>query len=340
MRKTRSEIIGLLRGQVACPVLANLAELGWLDQMLEASFTYASFPDAEPAATNSVFKYLAALDLITEQPESPGCYVVSDFGRKVFARYGSFCILNSYNEFFQNLRSLLFINNVNSKPAVNRMRNVFGSGRLHSRKFFSPALRMLEGRSFPFVVDLGCGNGQFLREVMHAQLSPKLGGVDISNVAVTATTANLGAAKSDVCLHTVKGDACAVEMWSDYLPWYGEAGLFSLWFVLHEFSQHDPQVILRFLHEINSRYPSAELIIGELVRLPGNALASNRAESIMPEFLFFHELSGQGVLSWIEWQQVRNTMPFQVIGEYHLDKILMADGNTIPSSFIWHLRPA
>src|SRR5207302_2085002 len=91
MQETRSEIIGLLRGQVACPVLANLAELGWLDQMLEASFNCASFPEAEPAATKSVFKYLAALGLIIEQRESTDRYVGAEFGRKFCARYVSCC---------------------------------------------------------------------------------------------------------------------------------------------------------------------------------------------------------------------------------------------------------
>jgi SAM-dependent methyltransferase len=332
-------MIELLRGQVACPVLANLAELGWLDHMAEASFSCASFPEAEPAATNSIFKYLVALGLLIEQHESPGRYVASDLGRKVFARYGSFCILNSYEGFFQNLKSLLFENNGNPRPAVNRLRNVFGSGHLHARKFFSPALQRLTERSFRFVVDLGCGNGQFLQQAVEARLARKLGGVDVSRLAVAATAARINELKSDVSLHIVEADASKVQTWSDQLPWYREAGLFSMWFLLHEFSKRVPEIIVKFLREVNSRYPSAELIIGELVRLPEHALASNKTDSIMPEFLLFHELSGQGVLSWGEWQDIRHQIPFRVATEYLIDPVLTAEGTSFPSSFIWHVKP-
>ena len=307
--------------------------------MSESCFSCATFPEAEPATTNSVFKYLAALGLLVERCEAAGHYVASDLGRKVFARHGSFCILNSYQNFFQDLTSLLLVSNLGGKPVVNRFRNVLGSGQLHSRKFFSPALQMLAGRSFPFLVDLGCGNGQFLQQAIELKLARKLGGVDVSHVAVTATATKVGGARACVCLHAVEADAYVVSIWSKKLPWYKEAGLFSLWFVLHEFSRSDPRVVLRFLREINSRYPSAELILGELVKLPDHALANNRTESIMPEFLFFHELSGQGVLSWPEWQEIRRTMPFQVVTERYLDSILVEDGTTLPSSFIWHLKP-
>lgn len=340
VQQKRSEIITLLRGQVACPLLANLAEFGWLDLMCEGSFSAASFPEAKAPVANSVFQYLQSLGLIVAICDAPDNYAVSDFGRSVFARVGSFCILNSYQNFFQDLRSLLFMHDSEPKPVVNRFRNVFGSGRLHSRKFFAPALRMLAGRVFPFHVDLGCGNGQFLQQGAGAHLASKFGGVDISNVAVIATTAKITGGNPTAQLHTVEEDAQAVAEWSKHLPWFNEAGLFSLWFVLHEFSQQNPQVILRFLREISDRYPLAELIVGELVRVPEDTLASNRTESIMPEFLFFHAISGQGVLSWPEWQEVKRQMPFQVAAEHYLDKVLVKDGTTLPSSFIWHLKPS
>jgi SAM-dependent methyltransferase len=336
---TRSEIIALLRGQVACPIIANLAEFGWLDQMCEGSFSVASFPEARATVTGSIFKYLASIGLLFEQRENPGTYVVSDSGRLVFARYGCFCILNSYEDFFQDLRSLLFIRDVNRKPAVNRMRNVFGSGHLHSRKFFSRALETVTGQSFPFLVDLGCGNGQFLQQAIEAQVAKRIGGVDVSKIALATTARNISEASPGVCLHLVEADASKVQIWSQQMPWHDEAGLFSCWFVLHEFSQHDPEIILEFLRQVNSRYPLAELVIGELVRLPHPILASNKAESIMPEFLLFHELSGQGVLSWTEWQKVRKAMPFHVVAEHHIDNVLVAAGRSAPSSFIWHLRP-
>ena len=198
---------------------------------------------------------------------------------------------------------------------------------------------MLAGRCYPFIVDLGCGNGQFLQQAVEARLARKLGGVDVSTLAVIATTSRINELRTGMSLHTVEADASKVHMWSEQFPWYREAGLFSLWFLLHEFSQYAPEIILKFLQELNSRYPEAELLIGELVSLPEHVLASSKAKSIMPEFLLFHELSGQGVLSWDQWQEIREQLPFRVAREHLIDEVSIADGNCVPSSFIWHLRP-
>jgi SAM-dependent methyltransferase len=320
-------------------MIANLAEFGWLDKMCYGPFSIATFPEAHAIVTKSIFKYLLTLGLISVDCKNQDHFVVSDLGRSVFTRYGSFCILNSYESFFRDLGSLLFIDSHNQKPVVNRSRNVLGSGQLHSRKYFSPALQMLAGRSFPFLVDLGCGNGQFLQQAVEGGLTSRIAGVDNSPIALRASAAKLGKARPEASFQTVEVDACRVQVWSERLPWYREAGLFSLWFVLHEFSQHAPEIVLEFLREVRARYPAAELIIGELVRVPEEALTGNSAESIMPEFLLFHELSNQGVLSWTEWQGIGAEMPFKIIAERHFDNILAGDGGAIPSSFIWHLAP-
>jgi SAM-dependent methyltransferase len=336
----RRQIITLLRGQVSCPLLANLAELGWLDKMSEGTFSVEDFPGSAPRVAEAVFKYLAAIGLLISDCQIPGRFAPSELGRSVFPRFGSFCILNSYQEFFQNLGSLLVPNGCTDGPTVNRFRNVIGSGQLHAQKFFSRALEALKARSFPFVVDLGCGNGQFLQQVVEAQLTQKLGGVDASAIAVTATRSTIRATGHEgVHLCTVEADASQIGKWCDDLPWYQEPGLFSLWFVVHEFSRRDPQHVIRFLHEINRRYPAAELIVGELVRISPHALASNRMESIMPEFLFFHEISAQGVLSWPEWQEIRRAIPFRVVWEKQMDHVHVDDEDALPSNFIWHLKP-
>ena len=340
MEHTRRQLISLLRGQVSCPVLANLAELGWLDKMSVGSFGITDFPQSQPDVATAVFRYFVSIGLLIDDHQHPGRYTASDLGRSVFARFGSFCILNSYQAFFQDLRSLLFPDHANERPAVNRFRNVLGSGQLHAAKFFSRALQAFIGRSFPFVVDLGCGNGQFLQQVVETQLAQKLGGVDASEVAVAATRSAFKAAnRGGAHLCTVKADASQIGTWCDHLPWYQEAGLFSLWFVLHEFSRRDPRVVIRFFHEINRRYPLAELLVGELVRLPPQTMANNRMESIMPEFLFFHEISDQGVLSWSEWQEIREAIPFRIMSEQHMDNVLVEGGASLPSNFIWHLKP-
>jgi SAM-dependent methyltransferase len=338
MQQKRSEIISLLRGQVACPLIADLAELGWLERMCRAPFHAADFPETDLGVARSIFKYFTALGLILELLETPDHYAATDLGQTVFRRYGSFSILNSYEHFFGDISSLLFRSSAR-KPVVNRMRNILGSGQLHSKKFFPMAFKMLEGRSFPFLVDLGCGNGRFLEQALEQNVTSKIGAIDSSILSVKATAANLTKRYHELGIKTVEADARDIKAWSYELPWHSDAGLFSLWFVLHEFSRNDPQIVIEFLDEMRRCYPTAEILIGELVRVPAEALAGSKAESIMPEFLLFHDLSGQGVLSWEDWAEVRDKMPFKIVSAHHFDCISMPDGERVPSSFIWHLRP-
>src|SRR5690606_1289260 len=97
----RQQIIALLRGQVACPVLSTLGQLGWLERMGAEPFRREDFsPPPDTAAFKSVMSYLGALGLI-EPPTGAPTFVATELGRKVFARYGAFCILNSYESYMR-----------------------------------------------------------------------------------------------------------------------------------------------------------------------------------------------------------------------------------------------
>ena len=90
---------------------------------------------------------------------------------------------------------------------------------------------------------------------------------------------------------------------------------------------------------MHQRLPRAHVLVGEIVNVPAEVLAAEHDESIMPEFLLFHALSGQGVLTWEQHQQVLNLIPYELAGETRFDECRGPDGNAIPSSFLWHLRP-
>lgn len=339
MRNNRYEIVNLLRGQVACPLITSLAELGWLEKMCEREFRKSDFGDVNREAIDAVFSYLVALGLITGPRQDRGDYSVSDLGRSVFSRYGAFCILSSYKDFFGNVGSLLVPGTSVETPVVNRLLNVRGSGQLHSRKFFPGAIAMLGSEVFPFVVDLGCGDGRFVDVLVEKGVTGRVGGVDISSVAINAASARVRNSRNGVSYHFVRADVSDLESWSQQFQWTGESGLFSLWFVLHEFAKRDPERVLLFLRRLCDRYPNARVLIGEVVRVPEETLARNRSSSIMPEMLLFHDLSGQGVLTWRDWQWIRQEMPYYVSDEELCDSLSIDNGEKLPSSFIWLLEP-
>jgi SAM-dependent methyltransferase len=328
---TRQEIISLLRGYAACPIICQLGEQGLLDRMLGKPFDLKDFPEVVPSVFGAVCRYLVSLELLI--PLGQDSYRVSPLGTKVFERYGAFGILYAYRDYFDQLPALLFGHD--ARPSVNRLRNVLGSGQLHSGKFFPAIIEMLGDDRIDTVVDIGCGDGHFLSSIRAVNPAIQLVAVDISPVAVNTTVEHL----KDTKVHGIVANGFDVERWALSLPASPGRMLVSAWFVLHEFSHGQQGRAVNFLRKLYKYCAGAHVLVGELVSVPDIALAADRANSIMPEFLLFHALSGQGVLTWEQHLQVRSEIPYEVVAERHFDVVPVSTAANVPSSFIWYLQP-
>jgi hypothetical protein len=337
----RNRIISLLRGQAACQAIAALAEAGVAEAMLGDSFAVEDFPALRNAKVlRSLFKYLQSLDLLTP-PSSEGRYSLTSAGRTVFKRSGGFLLLSSYDPYFANLGNLLTGEEI-AQPTVDRRRNVLGSGSLHSRKFFPCVWEMLDGNPPAVLIDLGCGDGTFLELACGQWPNMTPVASDMSPLAVNYSVDRLKILGRPAGAGIVE-DACAVESVCSQLPATLKSAspvVVSIWFVAHEFSGGKPEVVIDFFRRLKLSLPNAEVAIAEIVAIPPDLLARNHEASIMPEFLFFHELSNQGVLSWEAWQEILKEIPYRLSAERQFDLVEGENGSTIPSSFLWHLKPA
>lgn len=336
----REEIIALLRGQVACPLISCIGELGWLERMAEGPFDHESFADAvDSTAFAAVMAYLIALELV--EPGANGGFAVTRLGAVVFRRYGTFCILNSYERYMQSLRSILIPDGA-PRPQVDRIRNVIGSGAMHERKFFGPALELLSDTEFQCIADIGCGDGKFLLNCVRRFPRAGLLAVDSSAVAVDATLKRLHVACPDVKVSGTLADGADVASWSKHLACGGDSSavLVSLWFLVHEISRNDPESVIRFFELLQQHCPGATILMGEVVRMPPALLAKNRSTSILPELLLLHDLSRQGVLGWEEWQYIAEQIPYVRVAERSFDLVRGPGATSQPSSFVWCLAPA
>jgi hypothetical protein len=338
---SRQEIISLLRGQVACPLIACLAELGIAQEMLKGSFLASNFAIVrDQDLLESCFEYLISLALV--QPGlAPGEYELTDMGRTVFRRAGAFLLLFSYRDYFDSLSALL-TESGNRKISVDRRRNVLGSGSLHSRKFFPAARKFLASNPPDAFIDVGCGDGAFLEYVLQEWPGIRTAGIDLSPIAIEAMLRRLDVAGSAPEAAIVE-NGMLVDAWAALLPASisKAASLkISMWFVAHEFSENDPERLVQFFRNIHRYLPQADIVLGEIVKIPPEILARNYESSIVPEFLFFHHLSGQGVLGWCEWKQLLEEIPYYLVSECLIDPVDHVKDDPIPSSFVWHMKPA
>jgi SAM-dependent methyltransferase len=332
-RSTRGELIGLLRGYFACPVLAAFADLGLTRRMRSEPFAVADLPAANRPALAAALRYLQAIGII-ESADS-GQFRATPVGEYVLDRTGVFHLLRSYRDYFDRFAELL------ADPAaartVRRLENVGGTGQMHAGKYFPVALRWLAGRRLRCVADVGCGNGEFLVAALAAHPDAEAVAVDLAPEAVAATQERFHRDAG----RRVRGavaDAAAVREWAGLIPDGGDGTVVAIWFVLHEFTGGDPEPVARFFRELHECCPKAEVIVGEVVALPPDLLAGVRDESVYPELLLFHALSGQGVLSWDQHRDWLGRVPYRAAAEERFDEAPSA-GGPIPCTVVWHLKP-
>jgi hypothetical protein len=337
-QKARGSVISLLRGFFSSPTIAALAELGLVGRMLVGPFRVEDFPTVvDKRVLSSVFIYLHSLNLLEGRPD--GGYGVTSEGRTAFKRSGAFLLLFSYRRYFENLAGLL--NGQSQGVTVDRLHNVLGSGSLHSNKFFPVVWEMFGGARPAAVIDLGCGDGQFLTNACAEWPGISIVAVDLSPIAVETALKGLETAGHEGLTGIVES-GLNVAGWVAHLPEALKAGaplVLSMWFVAHEFSGGDPQTVIRFFREVRSALPKADIILGEIAALPPELLAKHHESSIMPELLLFHDLSRQGVLKWETWHYVLCEIPYSLVGERLFDVVGKLGEQAVPSSFVWHLKP-
>lgn len=334
MNTTRVELVALLRGMFAGPAVAVLADLGAATRMRAGPFAPADLAAGNPAALAAVLDYLARLGLVEPAPD--GRRRLTPAGEYVFDRTGAFHLLRSYRGYFDRLPDLLA--DPAAVAAVRRLENVAGTGQLHARKFFPAALDRLAARGVRCVVDVGCGNGEFLAAALDRFPDAGAVGVDLSAEAAAATVERFRATPHAGRVTTITADATDVAAWGDAIPGDGTGAVVAVWFVLHEFAGGAAGPVVRFLRELHARRPRAAVLIGEIVVPPAAAVAAVHAESVVPEVLLFHALSGQGPLTWEEHHAWLAAVPYRLAAEDRYDDIPTPTG-PVPSTFVWHLDP-
>lgn len=336
--RKRQRLVGLLRGYFATPVIAALGETGMAERMSAGSFSVSDWePDLDLRIVAALFGYLHSIGLL-EKAEG-NRYELTPEGRTALLRNGAFSLLMSYADYLHTLPDLL--TGGKYKPSVNRLRNVRGSGQLHSKKFFPIAFEFLSDDPPHSLIDVGCGDGCFLECARDKWPSLRVFGVDLSEEAVERTKIRLGTPNTGDPI-AFAADAHDIAEWSAAVPntlRESPRVVISMWFVAHEFSQGSSQRLKTFFKTLKETFPLASVVLGEITAISSDVLASNYELSIMPEFLLFHALSGQGVLPWHTWKSVLEEIPYSLTAEQRLDVVHSSEGEAIPASFIWLLSP-
>jgi len=335
----RVELISFMRGFFVCPIISFLHNHNLVAKIINTEFNENSFKVIKNKFFfNKVLYYLASLGLLSIL-KSKKKFKVTKIGKKIFLRSGSFLLLHSYKPYVNELEKNL-IKKKTITISCNRAENVVGSGSTNNKKFFPSAIDLVKKEKIGLLADIGCGDGNFLFQISKKFPSASIFASDISKIAVDASKKKLKSKTSNKIKYLVC-DAANVKKWAKEInkikiPKNSKI-LISVWYILHEISNNNPNNIVKFFLEIKKYIPQSIILIGEITKFDYETMALNKNTSIMPEFLFFHELSGQGVLKYEDYDKILKKIPYKLEKNIKFDLIKSKTKN-IPSAFIWLLK--
>lgn len=340
----RAELISLLRGFFSLPVIISLSKLGVIEKILNKEISASNLKNIKNKKfLNSIFRYLCSLGILQfgKKIKNEQKFKVTKLGKKILLRRGSFHLLNSYGPFINNISTLLSSSS-NNKIRCDRKENVLGSGLTNGRKFFPKSFEFFKKNQFDVVADIGCGDGDYLSRSMEYFKDSTFFASDISSKAINECKKNLKKKFPRKKVLYFKSDASNVKKWCTKLnqikPYSSSKILINFWYVVHEISESKKSKVINFIKSIKNHCPDADILIGEITKIDENTLLKNKETSILPEFLFFHEISGQGVLSINDLNFIKSRIPYRLINYHEFDHVYN-NKKKIPSAVIWHLKP-
>ncbi len=329
----REELIFLMRGFFSTPLISIIGKLDIFNRLNKKSFKLKDIKQVKNKKTlKSILQYLMYLGLI--KGKNKNYYLFTALGKKVFSRSGSFNIIHSYKNYINNLDKIFNKKNYNFQ--CDRAENVLGSGQTNGRKFFPAAYNVINRNKYSSIFDIGCGNGFFLNEVKKKYPRIKIFGSDISSKSIRLS-------KKIKNIKLIKCDAFNINKWSRWIKNKNRLSneksfLITLWFVIHEISNNDTQKIINFFNKIYKKFPNATIFVGELVKPKTSIMVKNRYASIMPEYMLFHDLSGQGVLNYFQLKYILKNIPYKLVDKNNFDMI-KHKSTSEPSAITWLLKP-
>ena len=308
--------IGTIAPFYTTRTLQTLFNVGFFDEMRRAgSVNVARFAETNGLDGDILQSIVDSLYALRILDKGGAGYVLDDKGRTLVedAR-GWFDGVYGYEGIYHSLEPLLRKQLVYGKDIYRRPDFVArGSGEAEGWMYFPVAVDLLTQANRRRVLDLGCGDGTFLRHLCSANPSIRGFGIDISPEAIAdgeklAREANL---HDRIQLAVV--DINTLERTPPELKDIDAATVF---FVLHEILYQGKDALLRLLRSYRKIFPNVPLTIFEVDRATPEEMRQRPGMSI--QYILQHDISHQKLVSRAEWLALLREAGFTRIDERHL----------------------
>jgi SAM-dependent methyltransferase len=304
--------MGILSGFYTARTVEALFNVGFFDEMQEKGSVdpdeFAESRGLDPAILRSLCDSLFALRLIRRNGHG---YVLDRKGEMVEMARGWFDISYGYEDVFHNLEAMLR-GEKRYGTDVHR-RSVWvaaGSGEIERLVYFPLAIDIARARGARRVLDLGCGDGTFLRDLCQKAPGVTGYGLDLAPDAIADGEAKATAAGLDGRLHLLAGDIAEIEQLPES---WRQIDLAMTFFVLHELRYMGAECVVKFLRDFRKLFPGVPLVVFEAIKPSPEEMRKRPGMSV--HYFLYHELTQQKPISRDEWKALFHEAGFTSVEE-------------------------
>jgi len=307
----------MIRGYLETTTIHALLNVGLIDEMQKQTSVnigeFAARANLEIQVLEPLCEAFYCLGMFDKNGAG---YALSEKGRNVVeVMRGWLEVCYGYSEVFHSLEALLRKQQVYGRDFYRRSDFVArGSGEMENLLFFPMVNDIIIANGYKRVLDLGCGDGTFLRNLCGLNPDVQCFGIDLAPSAVEEGNRALRETGLESRVSLFALDISRIEQVSGELKDIDAATVF---FVLHELLYFGEDVLLNFLKNFRRLFPGTPLIAFEAVRPPADEM--RRHPGISVYYFLYHDLTQQKPVDVDTWKQLFRAAGFESIEERTLD---------------------
>ena len=296
--------------------LQTLFNVGFFDELQRhGTVDVARFADAhrlDEHILQSLVDSLYALRILDKQGTS---YVLDDKGRLlVDVARGWLVGVYGYEGIYHSLEALLRKEMVYGRDIHRRDDFVArGRGHIDNWVFFPLAIELLTRRNCRRVMDVGCGDGTFLRHLCAANPSIRGVGIEISPDAIADGEELVRQAGLQERIQFAVIDISALERRPPELE---DVDAVTVFFLLHEILYQGKDVLLQLLRTYRTLFPGVPMTVFEVDRATPEEMRRRPGMSI--QYNLQHDLTHQKLVDSSTWHALFHEAGFTAIEERNL----------------------
>lgn len=320
MRKKHALGLSFARGYVATRCLWALMHTGLLDEMLEAGSVdveeFAKRKELDPEILEPVCEYLDGIRVLRL---TDGRCSLEQKGRALLQEpRGLFNLLYGYEPMLRDLEPMARSYKVYGRDLFRRGAAVArGSGELGRQLPFLAVRELVRTHGFTRILDLGCGDLEFLFLLCDGA-EVTCFGVDNDSDALDHARTRLAGSPYENRITVSFGNMFEVEQLAEMVP---DVDAITAIDVFHEYLHEGAGVIVDLLQQYRKHFPHARLVVAEFFKIPHSWL--RRIPTVTLEHHLMHALTNQRILPVAGWIEVFERGGYEVADK----KLLHAIGH-------------